>query len=116
MTKEEAERRAKALKRKMKTRRWVIHIWENIGWHYCIDNGFISIFPSGIDTLYFPMMSTQLGDHATPPYWYVNRLFSDPNEAVKVQLQYAKKFAEKSMEIVHEQFKLLGLKPRRKTL
>lgn len=44
LKKREAEILGKRLLKQMKDKGWKLHIWENLGWHYCITNGPLSIY------------------------------------------------------------------------
>ena len=78
--------KAKALKdghsliKKMKTSGWKLRVWENMGWHYSIRKGAISISPVYYGRSYMALMSSSTLDAR------------DPNKAYENQLKAVKKF------------------------
>jgi len=94
MTKSEAKERGEALLKMMKGKGWKLSIWENMGWHFSVKNGGITVHPS-----YSSGYVTYLGldDDDTKPYggqafWTEKKSYADPNEAVIEQMRIALKF------------------------
>jgi len=94
MTKHEATQQGRRLLRRMEGTGWKLRVWENIGWHYEVQNGGIEIYVSTVFRT--PRYSVLLHEGDTPGggsiFWYTNRDFHDPNLAVMAQLLHAQKF------------------------
>lgn len=79
---------AEALLKRMKGKGWKVRIWENIGWHYCVENGPLSVHASGDG-----MFDCLLGVKGTGEgLWNGpgDPRHSDPNEVVRLQIEHAK--------------------------
>ena len=84
---------AKALVRKMKTKGWKPHVWENLGWHYKIVRGRVSIYAYKHmkATTYSPTLATEDGGIGTPMDWSIRKSFKNPNAAARAQLKHMRK-------------------------
>lgn len=110
---QQAHKNAKRLLAKMLTKGWKIRVWENLGWHYKIQNGYMFVSPDsfrGGGERYFAGLATEIGAVGTPSYWHKSESFSDPNRAVASQLARAAKFGVFVLDIVAKQRLLLGKK------
>lgn len=107
MTKETATANAKILKAKMKTKGWKIRVWENFGWNYSIQNGYMGVSPCFSSGKYFAMLATEIGGAGVPTYWHDPKVYRDPNKAVKQQLARAQTFVTFSQNVIDEQRQLL---------
>lgn len=93
-TKAAAEAAALKLLQRMKTPGWKTHIWNNMGWHYALQNGFVSLHASsariGGDT-YFAMISHDEGGSGGLSMWTKSggNSFKDPNKAVEFAVETA---------------------------
>ena len=105
MNHETAVKHGKALLRRMKGKGWKLDVWENMGWHYAVYNGTLTVHASEYamsKTTYF----TLLGDEERGGglgFWTENGPESsseDPNEVVERQVAYALKVAKGHLAIV----------------
>ena len=92
-TKAEARQKATAFLAKMKTKGWKIRVHENMGWHYSLLNGGLSIHADkhkGKYT-YHCMLGTDPG--SGDAIWTARGegYYPDPNKAVKFAVEYARK-------------------------
>ncbi len=46
---DDAKRSAGELRDYLGSKRWKPRVWENMGWHYEVTNGFLAVMPSGMD-------------------------------------------------------------------
>lgn len=94
---EEAKKQAKALRKRMGGR-WQERIWENLGWHYCIElsagDWWFTIGAPGACAEYWCMASTLRS--AGSPGWYDDRTFDTPEQAFLATLAI---FNKKAMTI-----------------
>jgi hypothetical protein len=88
LTKAEAEKKGKALRELMNfPKAWSVRVWQNMGWHYSIDNGYMSIRPTGFsDGEYFILASEHDQHLVGSQNWLVKGNFKDPNNAVATQV------------------------------
>lgn len=88
-----------ALLKRMRGRGWKLHVWENLGWHYSVHSGAISVHVSrrlgGVPT-YWALMSDSLPARggvacSGAMIWSDpnHEQFADPNRAVRHQLRLA---------------------------
>lgn len=100
MTKLEATKQGRILLKRMKGPGWKLTVWKNIGWHFKVSNGSISVHQfSPPDKRYFILMTDSKGDSSGGSYlWNVEESFTDPNKAVRTQL----KLARSRVEWLHE--------------
>ncbi len=99
MGRKEAESRGKRLLKRMKGQGWVLDVWENLGWHYAVENGPLTVygdhFPGANGTF-----STLLGEneddrHCGSFNWSPRgKRYKDPNRAVKAQLRLAREYVD----------------------
>jgi hypothetical protein len=87
-----------ALLARMKGAGWRLSVWENLGWHYAVYSGAITVHPSrhGGRTTYSALMSSELPLEGSHPgggsmLWHdsEHRRFAEPNAAVRFQLKLA---------------------------
>jgi len=57
-TKKEAALKGKKLLKQMAGRGWKLRVWENLGWHYCVNSGPVSVYPSYNEGNFFCLIST----------------------------------------------------------
>jgi hypothetical protein len=88
MTKAEATEAAQALKKRMKGRGWKIRVWDNIGWHFAVQNGPLNVHQCG------DKYSCLLGDGVSGcGLWHSAHdgcFDPDPNKVVRVTIERAK--------------------------
>ena len=120
MTKQEATRRGRQLLRRMEGTGWKLRVWENIGWHYEVQNGGISIDEMrccdgrNVYLAYLHEGDTHGGGSA---FWHTGRECGDPNLAVWAQLKHAQKFVtylRDSLEALMERLRKKPKKPRKR--
>lgn len=91
MNKSEATTGAKRLLKRMDTKGWTVRVWENMGWHYSISCGGLTIWPSsGKPTSYHCLLSRNRPGSGEV-FWNTG-CTGDPNELVHAQLANARKF------------------------
>lgn len=81
----------RALRDRMKGNGWVLHVWQNMGWHYMVRLGVMNVHVSryrGVDS-YHTLFGYR---HAGRPELTdaKSRSFKDPNRAVQAQVRFAK--------------------------
>lgn len=81
---------------------WRTRVWENLGWHWCIEhipsNGLLSLYPS-LAGGYFAMLSTThagCGDCR----WSDNSVYKDPQIAVTDMIKTAKTVLAKERKAI----------------
>ena len=92
MNKKEAIRKAKRLRDMMITSGWKIRVWENLGWHYEINNETVSVTESS-GGRYFAMLRPHYS------YWEVPH-HKNPNKAVELLLKEALEVSLRHLSIV----------------
>jgi hypothetical protein len=116
ITKTEAKILGKALLRRMKGKGWKLNLWENLGWHYSVHLGGLSINPlqERCNTLYFALLSN--GDYVGTGemYWTDRFCCSNPNTAVKHQTKLAEEFSAKTVTTIESIKKGLMVKAEKK--
>ena len=95
-TKERAIREGAKLLGLMDGDDWSLRIWENLGWHYGVSNGCLSVLQSSSG--YHCMMGKRMGTGEM--LWSINSHALDPNEAVRIQVDEA----ERVLEIYNDMF------------
>lgn len=97
-TKKEATQEAKKLLRKMKSKGWKIHVWENQGWYYNLIHNVLSLnvsLASGLsDIKYFCMLDPSY------TFWTDHKIFSDPNEAVDHAIKIGRKVLNELTSVI----------------
>lgn len=102
MTKAQAERGAQALRRKLKGKGWKIKLWENMGWHYCLQLGPLRVDRDRSDGFYSVLMGEKQEDNVGGSYlWLVRAGFLDPNCAVTMQIRKARKTVDRLNALVN---------------
>ncbi len=102
MTKEEATAHGEKLLAKMKGKWWKLRVHENLGWHYCVFNGALSIHQSN-DGRYGALLSNiDEGRYCGGglAVWNDGKYYIDPNRAVLNQLAKAKAHVEQLLDVV----------------
>ncbi len=86
-TKQEAMAMAQHLLKKIKFKNFKIEAWENLGYHYSVDNGFVSVSPSVSDNEYFALLM--------PHHCYYGQIghSKDVNELIKQTINLLVKHA-----------------------
>lgn len=86
-TKAEATAAAKALLKRMKSPGWKIDVWENIGWHYRLKRGTLSLWEHG-EKSYGVYYSDEVGGVGEPAYYGIcGHRSTEPNRAVEYALR-----------------------------
>jgi hypothetical protein len=94
-TKKEAETRARQVLKLMKTTGWSVYTWENLGWHWCLENcdGHFTLSTLNEDgsgePSYNCLLSAGDSPHTGNPQWSHHVHHLDPNEAVTYQIEQA---------------------------
>lgn len=93
-SKSRAEALALKLLRRMKTPGWKTRLWKNLGWHYSLQNGFVSLHVSSAiigGDHYFAMVDYDEGGSGGLSMWTKSNSssFKDPNKAVEAAITYA---------------------------
>lgn len=92
---DKAHRAAKALCKKMDTKGWKPRVWENLGWHWSIVKGGLTVWGGSKDYL--------VGfEGGTPCEVSVGKSFKDPNRAVEAQKELIKAVAKKWLNVLKE--------------
>lgn len=101
-TKHEAEKAGQALLDKLDNKtNWVVKVWENMGWHYCIECGSMQVSPALGDGQYFALMSTSAQRPGEGfPEWTTNFRSSDPNEVISHQIKQALSFVKQCQDSI----------------
>jgi len=109
-TKQQAEKGAKALLAKMKTKGWKSRVWENLGWHYSIFNEHLEIYPVTCDGgEYHAMLATcKSPAGGSPAFWHEGGTFKDPNAAATAAVKRARRFVNDVQEVVATMERILG--------
>jgi hypothetical protein len=112
MTEIEATKKAEELLAKMTTKGWRIRVWENLGWHYGITNGWIYITPYFDDGTWCVMVN-RTGEDTCDSYPYATRMNTgnDPNVAVLQRLQEIKTWNEEIKRAIAKAVSSLEPKP-----
>lgn len=114
---EEAQRAAatcegKALLARMHGKGWKLRVWENAGWWYAVENGALSISPTGLEYEGRCRYSTLLGRDGLSGemFWTENKSYTDPNAAVRRQIKIARKFISEITAVVDKVERATGAK------
>jgi len=101
MTKEQAQRKAKALVRKMRNPKgWKTRVWENLGWHYCIEKGAVSVW-SSFDGTFFCMISSDVECPGSGlGMWTTTYHSKDPNVALRMEAASAREVLDRLIKAV----------------
>jgi hypothetical protein len=93
-TKKEAQKAGEELLSKLKGKGWRIKVWSNLGWHYNLANGRLTIHPDSFNKGYMALLSDATCKHigGGAAFWTNSKSFKDPNDAVKDQIKRAKSF------------------------
>ncbi len=93
-TEKEAILMAKTLLKKVKFKGFKIRVHENLGWHYSVENEFISVSPSGADNEYFALLK--------PHYSYYGKAYHSGNvnklikQTINLLVKHAREESEKA--------------------
>ena len=82
---------------------WELKVWQNMGWHWTLNNGYISVHETS-DHRYYCMISDKPDGYGLP-IWTKNwrdRNFFTPMEAVKDALKHAWEVVKKLDKIIDE--------------
>ena len=82
----------------MKGDGWKLRIWENLGYHYAVYNGTLTVHTHhGGNPPYFCLLNLDEINGGGEVFWTgdVGESFADPNEAVRQQLKVVREFAYK---------------------
>ena len=103
----------KTLSKMRKPGRWRINVFENLGWHWDLASGYITLsgdyYDSGTSQ-FSAMMADTLPPCGSPHYWYPGPgkgYFKDPNKAVDYVLRHAERFVKNVNSVVSKQRTLL---------
>jgi hypothetical protein len=96
-TEENARELGQKLLSFMKGNGWTLQVWENLGWHYAVNNNLISVYPSFDDKKYHCLFGYKSGGR---PEWTIQESFDDPNQAVEQTLKLARIEVDERLSIV----------------
>jgi len=112
-TKAEATVAAKRLQKRMCGKGWKYRVWENLGWHYSVHNGGMTVHPSCVKGEFFTLLSSGGDLGSGECYWTPSGTrFKDPNAAVRFQILKARKFVGRVQEAVESVAVAIGMKRR----
>jgi len=107
---------AREVRAKMKTKGWRVRVFENLGWHWNLFNGYITLSGDGCGVTksvkYSAMMADSLPPGGSPNFWYPGPgkgYFKDPNKAVDYVFKSAKQFVREVHSVVEKQERFLSL-------
>lgn len=114
MTKKEVTRKGRVLLKLMRGKGWKLRVWENMGWHYSVVSGPISVHPTlwSDETYYFSMISDdpkRAGGGAG--IWTSSGLATrkDPNQSVKVSYKIMDSVVERHIQVREAAKRAAGL-------
>jgi hypothetical protein len=90
--------RLSAVDTDVKGGRWKVRVWENLGWHYSVSKGSVSVHEHGFYTAYFNVAGPWGGNHvrvAGTPELAIKRLLNDVREQLKPMVKLAKRLEKK---------------------
>lgn len=106
-SRDEAIAEAKKLLSIINTPGWVIRVWENLGWHYAIENsqGMITVYPSyphdRHPIKYYCMMTdNEKFPGCGSPIWADDHHYLDPNDAIAMTTQLAREKVDELNNLV----------------
>jgi len=92
ISEKEARKAGAKLLLKMAGHGWHLRVWENMGWHYCAQNGGMTVHLSSLKhEKYFALLDYGSGGGGLA-HWTDQNIYADPNKAVRVQLEIAQKY------------------------
>lgn len=102
MNKESAEKLGKELLARMKGDGWKLRVWENLGWHYSVKNGGMSVYPSFDGIAYHALLHKENDGIGGETFWTDNNRHSDPNLVVERQLKTARNFTDRCVKTLDD--------------
>lgn len=88
---------------------WRVHVWENAGWHSCLEKGGLTLYIHTYvfdDKPTYSVLFSRNSKHAGEVFWSLrDNAFSDPNKAIRAQMKVAREFireCERAVEVVGE--------------
>ena len=107
MNRTEALQQAKDLLQKMKTPGWVLRVWENLGWHFAIENsqGLISVYEDARENVqyYLCMLTDDRGcTGCGSAIWNDEKRHLDPNQAVAETMRLAREKVDSLYSLVRD--------------
>ena len=99
ITKAQVTAEAKKTLKRMKTKGWKIHVHQNIGWHWCLENldGHLTLNPTYDGLRFYTLLSDGSCPHSGSINWsgsYKDNRHEDPNDAVAAQLKAAQLYRD----------------------
>jgi hypothetical protein len=106
-TKEQATERGKAVLKQMRGPGWKLVVHENLGWHWTLRNGKMSLSGSYLgyqnpDTYHVLITDDDRHQGAGSMNWRTTENFTDPNDAVYHAIEKVKDFTEKTLNVFVE--------------
>lgn len=112
-TEQEARLEGEKLLNMMHGEGWTLRVWENMGWCYSVENDGVSVhspyYKNG-NKYYSVLLSARGNNGCGDMFWTPNsnpryndpdyKEFTDPNEAVRHQLQIARRFVNNVENVV----------------
>lgn len=109
-TKAEAMLAARKLLARMNSPGWKIDVWSNLGWHFCLKRGTMSLRQDG--NTYNVYYSDEEGGVGEPTYYNIcGHRSNDPNVAVAGAINRAEKFIRRLILILNKNRTAHGLPP-----
>jgi len=99
--KEETIAAGKLVRAQLKTKGWTLMVYENLGWHWILRNGYMSL--DSCEPLHStPTYHVMIGDApgVGEVYWDTDRWFSNPNDAIEDTLRAAEQFVDRVTYVV----------------
>lgn len=95
-----AKQEAQETLKKMKSKGWKIHIWENFGWHFSLIKGGMQIYKDCPRE--YTVLFSERDSGGGSMFWTPENAFrsKDPNKAVAKQLEVARKFVAQCQKAI----------------
>ena len=103
----EALQQAKDLLQKMKTPGWVLRVWENLGWHFAIENsqGLISVYEElmgGAQYYHYMLTDDRKCTGCGSSMWTDHQFYLNPNQAVAETMRLAREKVDALDSLIRE--------------
>jgi hypothetical protein len=104
MNKTIAIKKGNALLKRMKGTGWKLKTWKNVVWHYCVQNGELTIRQQTNPEVFYSFLASKKEDEndGGARIWADRNSGKDPNELVERQLLLTKKVAEGYLDIISD--------------
>lgn len=116
MNKTEAKNQAESVRKRMHNpKQWKVRLWENLGWHWALDCGQLTIhcgcYTPASNKLRFSCMLTTDKESvgSGEMFWTDDQFFDDPNDAVSHQITLAVDHLNKCVGAVNSVTDRIGI-------